>query len=1467
MADGPNISDALHDGVVTHTVNLLRLAAGEQKAVLGMLKKLEAELVVDVQEGAGTALNQARLGALLKQTKATIGTAYAGIDKKHGKTLAKVAQLEATKTANVTNSAIGVAVVAVGQSPEQLAAMAGKTLIHGKHPAEWWQKQGADLQDKFANQMRMGMARGEGVDALVRRVRGTKEAAYTDGLMQASKAQAEALVRTSVITTANEARIQTLINNGDVVKGIQWVATLDSRTTPICRALDRLQWSLPDFKPVGHDKEWPGPTAHWNCRSTQIAVLRGWDELSGNKKLADLDGNTGNMDDLLAKKLERMGMSAEQAAKVKLATRASMDGQVSSAHTFDSWLKTKDAGFQDSVLGPQRAALWREGKVTVPEMTDQSNRPLSIGELQAMIAKNTDISAPVEGEGGLGLMERKLLEESMAHGVKFNGTTLTHYVSETGERLSIEGTAPSVNDWAKVKGFKTLSVLQNSATAGEVWTPQQLAQMASHPGFTKAVMVGPTGKTITLLADAPGAFTPGEAQAVSAKFAALKNTKAIPQTQHKFWKAVTDDGPNVTFKISPTGVVQPPPKTFNQAFPGLVQKPAPFFDADKAALTNVAEEATATAKLAAQKEQARLQDKLADAQIAARSAEVQANAEALQARLAANNAIKAKDKAEAEAAKLAAELKVKNDAAQAQIADVLQDPVGKKLLAKNLGTLMKAEPDLAPHELLAKAQAQAVIDQAKASQAAALSGYKAKVLAGASPTPAQLKAFNSLDADGQSKVLAAIESTKLAAAKKAAEEAAALAAQQAAAAQAVADAKPVVPLAQTGAALPVPKGFPPDPEKLAVVKQLGGSTGAELVKDAEGNLFVRKRGNSAAHVREEILADELYRALGVDVPEARLYEAPGGPVKLARFLEGKQWGEWFGTATAAQKKAALAEIQKGFGADALLGNWDVMGLGSDNVLVDKAGKVWRIDNGGSLRFRAQGAAKTAEQWNKHPTELWSLRGVRITPDDLKVPVNAATQTVFGDMSIYDVARVIEGMDAKALALAPDELRPVLEARLASMKTMATRALDYEHTKWRAEVTDAITRHGMGLRQAGLVDALPGKLTWKNGALVDENGIPWDHLRRRYNAQGTAAVNAPDPYGQKFLDAAISINAHHKKGGTTFANVAKVDAVKALKPQLTAWATGTDAAKAEAGKFYLEWLAKIEAAQANYTAGKVKLIAGEPLPQFDNAHVAKLLTKAANPTAIARKPGQSLVDDATAYIRSVGGNPDLLAAWMDAQSGHSWKPAAQPIKYWSATSKTTDANATHWWGVGEDIAKAKAEFKKFAAKYGGEDAVRQTFSAWKSFVDEVLTNTQMPNKDDGLRVVRLMRTEKAEVLDRRLPGVRGIFGGEYVMTKGANESHSIMRVVGVHGTEITVQAVPYSEITGLYPAERPGGGDAFLGDGENEFTANTSGIPFIYAGSKFDLNTAPAKWKALLVAEHDAGADATKWMVPLTHIRK
>lgn len=143
--------------------------------------------------------------------------------------------------------------------------------------------------------------------------------------------------------------------------------------------------------------------------------------------------------------------------------------------------------------------------------------------------------------------------------------------------------------------------------------------------------------------------------------------------------------------------------------------------------------------------------------------------------------------------------------------------------------------------------------------------------------------------------------------------------------------------------------FPKDLSSLKTIKRLGGSTGAQLVEDIDGNQYVLKKGSNtnSEHVRSEYLSNQLYNILGLKTPDYELYDDNGESVLLSRYIQG----------THVPNSSDFKKMSEGFIADVLLANWDV--YQNDNCLVKNAnGEIYRVDNGGCLDFRAQGKKKT-----------------------------------------------------------------------------------------------------------------------------------------------------------------------------------------------------------------------------------------------------------------------------------------------------------------------------------------------------------------------------------------------------------------------------------------------------------------------------------------------------------------------------
>jgi SPP1 gp7 family putative phage head morphogenesis protein len=169
---------------------------------------------------------------------------------------------------------------------------------------------------------------------------------YGDNL---HKGQINALVRTSINNASTQARRIVTEENQNILKGDEWVATLDSRTTLICGGRDG------NIYPINSG---PFPPAHWNCRSLRVPVVK--DEF--------------RIDDGLGRRPE-VGADGPKA--------------VSSKRTFDTFLRDQPADFQDEYFsqfpdGLAKAALYRRGKLPIQRFRDETGRNYTLAQLKAL---------------------------------------------------------------------------------------------------------------------------------------------------------------------------------------------------------------------------------------------------------------------------------------------------------------------------------------------------------------------------------------------------------------------------------------------------------------------------------------------------------------------------------------------------------------------------------------------------------------------------------------------------------------------------------------------------------------------------------------------------------------------------------------------------------------------------------------------------------------------------------------------------------------------------------------------------------------------------------------------------------------------------------------------------------------------------------------------------------------------------
>lgn len=354
-----SVNAQVYNASVRHAIFLERLKTAESQKIITFLNKnVYPDIVARIEArlsriaSRGHDVGPSTLKGLRDTFSSIKGIIDAGMAESRDQVtglLIEAAKVEAASQAAIVNRAIP-SVIAEGgvsfavPSSSLLRAIVRERPFEGRLLKDWFKGLAAGTQAKVQNSLNVGLVQGDSISDLVRRIRGTAANNFADGVLQASRREVEAVVRTAVNHVVTQAREVTYEENEDLIKGVQFVATLDTRTTPQCRALDG------KIFPVG---EGPRPPIHFNCRSTTVPVLKSWKELGFDLKDVDPAG------------------------------RASMNGVVPPSTTYGEWLRSQSREIQDETLGPERAKLFRSGKVAIDRFVDDRNRPLTLDQIRA----------------------------------------------------------------------------------------------------------------------------------------------------------------------------------------------------------------------------------------------------------------------------------------------------------------------------------------------------------------------------------------------------------------------------------------------------------------------------------------------------------------------------------------------------------------------------------------------------------------------------------------------------------------------------------------------------------------------------------------------------------------------------------------------------------------------------------------------------------------------------------------------------------------------------------------------------------------------------------------------------------------------------------------------------------------------------------------------------------------------------
>ena len=198
--------------------------------------------------------------------------------------------------------------IAVDQS-ERFGQVVRNGLLTGETTPSIAKRLIGQLQFGDYGPLSTGQVRAAGISVKQLLAAGGELTAVTDN-------QIMALVRTSINQVANAASQQVYEANQDITKKYRYIATLDTRTSARCRALDGREFEY---------GKGPTPPQHFNCRSTTVPIID---------------------PDILPPST--------------VATRASKDGPVPVNTSYGEWLKKQPRSVQVEVLGKDKVVYFNK---------------------------------------------------------------------------------------------------------------------------------------------------------------------------------------------------------------------------------------------------------------------------------------------------------------------------------------------------------------------------------------------------------------------------------------------------------------------------------------------------------------------------------------------------------------------------------------------------------------------------------------------------------------------------------------------------------------------------------------------------------------------------------------------------------------------------------------------------------------------------------------------------------------------------------------------------------------------------------------------------------------------------------------------------------------------------------------------------------------------------------------------------
>ena len=261
-----SVNQRIADRLVRRQIQAARIEAGLRAQVLERLAVLEQDILAAIKTADPTEfallsrrrrevedLMREELGPLIQDR-------YARLAGLLDAALLRLGQSEVAAVETIVNAAAGDDVIEALPSQRHLRAGITQTLFPSPSKptdpsatgSEWWSRAADSLTQRVRDTLLVSVSLEESLTEMTRRVRGTAENNFADGVMARGRADATRLLTTQVTNALGETRTAVAAANPTRLIVIHQ-SVLDSRTSILCLSRNGLKYTADTHEGIGHD--------------------------------------------------------------------------------------------------------------------------------------------------------------------------------------------------------------------------------------------------------------------------------------------------------------------------------------------------------------------------------------------------------------------------------------------------------------------------------------------------------------------------------------------------------------------------------------------------------------------------------------------------------------------------------------------------------------------------------------------------------------------------------------------------------------------------------------------------------------------------------------------------------------------------------------------------------------------------------------------------------------------------------------------------------------------------------------------------------------------------------------------------------------------------------------------------------------------------------------------------------------